>query len=350
MSAAAFAICDGVHAQSSLTLYGSIDEGVGYVTNMKGSPGTVMGPISVPDQFGLKGVEDLGGGTSAIFRLENGYFSNTGNFATPGVLFSRLAWVGLANKRYGTLTLGRQWDLTNEVLLPNANGAVQYNYLTYHPGNIDNAAVTPINNSVKFATPDWNGLSMRAMYGFADSSGVGRHFGADVLYTTGPFKLGAVYSDTRDKTYAFNTTLGYQTFLGQDLSTGTVFRATSTRVIGAGGTWTPNQTWALHGLVSLVRLADTVRSTHATTGELGVNWNTTPFNTVLFGGSNTWLNGDAYTTVALSDLYHLSVRTMLYAEATYQHASNKARAAMPSLSPASGHSQASFRIGIQHFF
>jgi hypothetical protein len=41
---------------------------------------------------------------------------------------------------------------------------------------------------------------------------------------------------------------------------------------------------------------------------------------------------------------------MLYAEATYQHASGGAKAALPSLAPSPGGSQASLRFGLQHFF
>ncbi|OAJ54819.1 hypothetical protein A6V36_08200 [Paraburkholderia ginsengiterrae] len=77
--------CADANAQSSYTLYGSIDESIGYVTNTKGGRAAVMGPIAVPDQFGFKGSEDLGGGTNAIFRLKNGYFSNTGSFTTAAL-------------------------------------------------------------------------------------------------------------------------------------------------------------------------------------------------------------------------------------------------------------------------
>lgn len=339
------------YAQSSLTLYGSVDEGVGYVTNTKGGRAVVTGPIAVPDQFGFKGAEDLGGGTRALFRLENGYFSNTGAFASAGVLFNRMAWVGISDDRYGTVTMGRQWDLTNEVFTPNANGAVQYNNFTYHPGNIDNAAVTPVSNTVRYATSTWYGVSVHAMYGFSDaSSGQGRYVGADVLYAVGPLQLGAVYSDTRNKTYSFNSTLGLSSYLGQNLASGAAFRASSTRVIGVAGTWRPNVNWSVHGILNTVRIADATDAAHATTAELGVNWGVTPFNTVVLGGSSTWFNGDAYTTVALSDLYHLSVRTMLYAEASYQHAGGNAKAALPSLSPSSTSSQLSLRLGIQHYF
>lgn len=337
-------------AQSSVTLYGSIDESVGYVTNAKGSSQTVMGPISVPDQFGFKGVEDIGGGLKAIFQLESGFFSNTGAFASSGVLFSRKAFVGLSDNRWGTLTLGKQWDLTDDVLLPNANGAVQYNYFLYHPANVDNDAVTTVNNTVKYASNPWHGVSARAMYGFADAStGQGRYVGGALLYKSSTLQLGAVYSDTRNKSYAFNTSLGYTSFLGQNLAGGVLFKARDTQTFGVAGTYTPSRQWAFHAVVDTARIATDIDSARATTTELGMDWNVTPFDTLLLGGYRTWFASKRYTTVGLSNLYRLSVRTMLYAELTYEHAGG-GHAALLSLSPSSSSNQASVRVGVQHFF
>lgn len=36
-------------AQSSVSLYGSIDEGITYNTNAKGSGAALVGPVAVPD-------------------------------------------------------------------------------------------------------------------------------------------------------------------------------------------------------------------------------------------------------------------------------------------------------------
>jgi predicted porin len=338
-------------AQSNLTFYGSIDEGIGYVSNERGSSAVVMGPISVPDQFGFKGVEDLGGGIKTIFQLENGFFSNTGTLASSGVLFSRKAFVGLIDQRWGTVTLGRQWDLTDDVLLPNANGAVHYNYFLYHPANIDNDAVTTVNNAVKYASNPWHGVSARAMYGFSDTStGQGRYVGAALLYKSSALQLGAVYSDTRNKSYALHTSLGYESFLGQDLSDGAAFKARDSRIFGVAGTWSPNRQWAFHAVLDTAHIASQTDSADATTTELGVDWNLTPFDTILLGGYRTWFAGKSYTTAGLSNLYHLSVRTMMYAEATFQHAGSDAHAALLSLSPSSGSNQISLRIGLQHYF
>ena len=51
------------HAQSSMTLHGLIDEGVDYISNVKGKSfyGLVNGETA-GSRWGLKGVEDLGGG------------------------------------------------------------------------------------------------------------------------------------------------------------------------------------------------------------------------------------------------------------------------------------------------
>ena len=70
------------HAQSSVTLYGIIDEAVRYDTHQNksgghlftmGSGGEIQG-----SRWGLQGYEDLGGGLQAIFQLENGFSAVTG--------------------------------------------------------------------------------------------------------------------------------------------------------------------------------------------------------------------------------------------------------------------------------
>lgn len=73
------------HAQSSVTLYGVADDGLSYANNQggKSSLQAVSGMPSV-NRWGLKGVEDLGGGLKTIFTLENGFDLNTGGLAQGG--------------------------------------------------------------------------------------------------------------------------------------------------------------------------------------------------------------------------------------------------------------------------
>ena len=112
-------------AQSSVTLYGIVTGNVAYSNNAQTaatpSSGKPKGGAQVAQfdsgssglassRWGLKGVEDLGGGLKALFQLENGFSVNNGAIGQGGTEFGRQAWVGLNGGRYGTFTLGRQGD------------------------------------------------------------------------------------------------------------------------------------------------------------------------------------------------------------------------------------------------
>lgn len=110
--------CGVAHAQSSVTLYGLVDAGITYTNNA--TSGTGHGALvqftsgsSQGDRWGLTGKEDLGGGLKAIFTLESGFQLSNGALAQSGLLFNRAAFVGL-DGRFGTLTLGRQYDFIGD--------------------------------------------------------------------------------------------------------------------------------------------------------------------------------------------------------------------------------------------
>ena len=106
------AFAGAASAQTSVTLYGVVDGGIAYEDN-----GTAAGSVlrvenggQSTSRFGFKGTEDLGGGLSALFVLENGFLVGTGAMSTANVLFNRQSWVGLKGG-YGTTRLGRQETL-----------------------------------------------------------------------------------------------------------------------------------------------------------------------------------------------------------------------------------------------
>ncbi len=96
-------------AQSSVTLYGLLDAGISYViiaggkSNYQFADGVYTG-----NRWGMVGKEDLGGGDYAVFRLESGFALGTGKALGGGAAFSRQAYAGLSDNRYGTVTLGLQ--------------------------------------------------------------------------------------------------------------------------------------------------------------------------------------------------------------------------------------------------
>ena len=164
----------GAWAQSSVTLYGSLDAGVAYISNAGGSTKWIAEQGNMqPDRWGLKGVEDLGGGLHAVFQLENGFYTTTGAMASPGTLWNRQAYVGLSSDQIGTLTLGHQTPFNFDVLGPLSTGYLAASWYAFHPGNIDELAdtsVVPFNNSVKFRSASFAGFTFGAMMGLGNTT------------------------------------------------------------------------------------------------------------------------------------------------------------------------------------
>ena len=117
--AAMTAFAGAAQAQSSVTVYGVIDTGIANITNVANTStvtatgtkatatGMQNGGLSTP-RFGLKGSEDLGGGSKAVFVLESEFLSADGSQASSqDALFNRASWVGLENAKLGTIKLGR---------------------------------------------------------------------------------------------------------------------------------------------------------------------------------------------------------------------------------------------------
>ncbi|MWL91358.1 porin [Cupriavidus sp. SW-Y-13] len=119
-------------AQSSVTLYGLIDNGVEYINHVgAASSGVVRMPKftgTVPSRWGMRGTEDLGSGIKSMFVLESGFAPESGTSAQGGRLFGRQAYVGLSSDRWGQLTFGRQFTmqfwatLDSDILTSNVYG------------------------------------------------------------------------------------------------------------------------------------------------------------------------------------------------------------------------------------
>jgi predicted porin len=86
----------GAHAQSSVTIYGSLDQ---YVNHMRSSSGASMTTLEdgalLRSRLGFRGQEDLGGGLYARFQLEMGINADNGTQADSTRGFDRQSWVGL---------------------------------------------------------------------------------------------------------------------------------------------------------------------------------------------------------------------------------------------------------------
>jgi predicted porin len=356
MTAAAIALLPAswAHAQSSVTLYGNLDTSVTYFNNVGGkSLYSTQDGNFIPDFFGLTGREDLGGGLSAIFKLESGFLLSSGKLTVPNQLFQREATLGLASDQYGTLKLGHQPSFMFDVLSPMSTGWIGGGFNTFHQGNLDELANTfEFDNSAKYVSPTYLGFSFGAQFGFGNQPGnfaQGRNYGFTVQYKNGPLNLGAVYTNENDRFLEFANFIGLKSFLGTPLPAQGVV-ANRVQNWGAGGTYALGN-WLLHAMFTQTRIDMPGESASASTGDAGVSYTFAKVDTVGFGGSVENLDGGHWVTVSLSNLYSLSKRTILYQQAMYQHASGaNAVASLLGAGPASGSSQVGVAIGVQHFF
>ena len=92
-------------AQSSVTIYGTLDAGLSKRTN-SGNTSTLVGKRD-NNKLGFRGVEDLGSGLKALFQLEIRYEPDTGVIEnTTRPLFQGQSRVGLQGG-FGTVRIGR---------------------------------------------------------------------------------------------------------------------------------------------------------------------------------------------------------------------------------------------------
>ncbi|MFM0374810.1 porin [Paraburkholderia aspalathi] len=353
-------------AQNSVTLYGIIDDSIQYVHNTDGKSnqiGLQSGQYSV-SHWGLKGNEDLGGGLSAIFTLESGFDLNSG--ALTGSEFGRQAFVGLKSDRFGTITVGRQYDavedLTYEVQ-PNA-----YGYYFTTPGDVDNAdASVRINNAIKWASPVIGGFQAEVTYalgGVAGSTGSGQSYTAAALYTHGPFKMAGGYLHI-DNGNAATSSRGATTAGSLFFSpVNEAYASASSINIGRAGLSYTLGPVTLGGYYSYAEYLSDANSKFSgaeryNNGSIYAVWQVNPAMLLQTGYDYLKSHGDSsatYQQVTVAADYYLSKRTDVYASASYGHASGKngigsAQAVIADSYAAAGtNTQELVMLGIRHRF
>jgi predicted porin len=186
IAAAALLMLSGIsHAQSSVSIYGIVDAGL--VRESGGPDGRVTalgGGVASGSRLGFRGKEDLGGGLSANFLLENGFNADTGSLGQGGLLFGRQMYVGLSGN-FGAIKMGRQYSpyylALRDVADPFAAG------LAGRAGNIM-ATNTRVNNMIDYITPKFGGFFADIAYGLGeapDDARKNRNVGAAIGYELG---------------------------------------------------------------------------------------------------------------------------------------------------------------------
>ncbi|TCK32894.1 putative porin [Paraburkholderia sp. BL8N3] len=370
------------HAQSSVTLYGLIDEGFEAVSNTSAASGVGGRQFRLDSasglnssRWGLRGSEDLGGGLRVLFQLENGFELNNGRLSQGGAEFGRQAFVGLSSNRFGTVTLGRQYDSVVDFVggyaFADTNVGTAH---AAHPADLDNFNNSRrTNNAVKFKSIDYAGLTFGGVYSFGGvpgAVGTNQIYSVGVGYKNGPLAVGAAYLNARNPATSLFGSNPSDTATSNGLTGSPVFSgyasADSYHVAAVAATYEIGA--AVFGVNwSNVRFAGIAALNNGTEVfndvEASVQYHVTP--RLLAGVAYNYLHGSSitgsvgganYNQVGAGVEYVLSVRTDVYAAVDYQvvngHDSTGrgAVANLAGLSPSSNRYQTVGRVGIRHRF
>jgi predicted porin len=183
------------------TLYGIVD--VGYQNSKYSDADTnkhfIQSGQHSGSRFGVRGSEDLAGGTYAMYQIEFDITADTGATSASGMT-QRLTFVGLGSKAWGELTLGRQYTHTfHTFAVGSASG-----YGTFSSFYTNTGIATRASNSVKYSSPNMGGFSVGALWApgettTAGTSGDGDYMDFAVRYTPGPFGVSVSHAMESDE-------------------------------------------------------------------------------------------------------------------------------------------------------
>ena len=197
-------------AESSVSLYGRADAWVGSSRPIgQANRDTLMGSGGMQTSYwGIRGNEELGGGLNAIFALEAFFRMNTGEGGRyqGDALYARSAYVGFESP-FGSVTVGRNttpYWMSTAIFNP-FSGSFAFSPTIFHSYGPNGSVAAPLvgdsgwDNSILYTTPSMAGLKASVLYARGeeseDADGGKNKFGANLLYTSGPFAATLAFQD-----------------------------------------------------------------------------------------------------------------------------------------------------------
>lgn len=336
------------NAQSSVTLAGIIDGGIGFRTGASANNSTQWafqsGAVQT-SQIVFSGTEDLGAGYSAYFYLASGFLLGNGAYtnarlpASAGTyMFDRGAWVGLRGG-FGSVQLGRSFTPFADVLYRSdasgyANFASLSNTIYQNLTGITGAQYTWSNNAIKYISPTFGGLSaelMQSLGGVAGDFAAGRVRSAAIFYTYGPFALNGAYLDANDPGGTSDDKLVARSFTVGAVYTGDHFKVS----------------------LNAANFKNPVIDTNQTFYSVGATYHLSPVNDIVadytFLADKVADRDGSYFKLGIH--HYLSKLTDLYAEGGIARNHSKGQVGIASVFPSSpGINQTGLMIGVRHFF
>ncbi len=343
------------HAQSSVTVYGIIDSGVEYVTNVGASGDSIWRVPSLtgtlPSRLGFRGSEDLGNGLKANFLMEQGFAPDQGTLNQGGRAWGRQLYVGLSSTSWGSISFGRQYShifysMIGDTIGPNI----------YSIGQLDGyLANARMDNSISYRGT-FGGFTLGASYSLGrDTAGSLPAGGCAGESSTDKSACRGMSGSLQYATPDWGVALAYERQNGGagagsplPLSSQTDTRTLLNGFVKFGSTKV--------GAIFLRRDNEGSATPKSDIYSLGV---THPIGPVVLDASYSTLrvknSSDEASIFAARALYNLSKRTAVYT--TVGHLTNKGNATytvdggvVAGSAPAPGVNQTGVMVGVRHIF
>ncbi|SFV16500.1 porin [Pseudoduganella namucuonensis] len=365
--AAAWSAASFAHAQNNVTLYGTIDEYIGYIRSGTGNDITGLNDGAIlRSRLGVRGTEELGQGYQLKFTLEQGIGADTGAAADGSRLFDRQAWIGL-NTPVGEFRMGRQ---NTQVFY--IGGAIDYTERTTF-GSIFNTFGVPsrYDNDLSWKSPRVAGLQMDLHYALPENTAATSNKGIWQLaldYQSGPWRAGyaglvaspnAATATVRERIHYHNLYLNYK------YGPGTVYLAAG-RSNNSTANGNGRNTGAILSLVGSPNNhfagTDLNAGRYYNLWEFSADYRVSPALKVgaMLGGVRDTTGGEAGARSANAGAYYdLSKRTLLYgfasvmknqANAGFRFSGSAAPSANLANADVNGQRLAGLQLGILHRF
>ena len=338
-------------AQSSVTLYGTIDLNGRYVKADGQDRRLTLSQDGInSSQLGFRGVEDLGGGLKAGFNLLAGVNADTGT--TNSKFFNRRSTVSLFSN-VGELRLGRDYTPTfwNQTIFD----AFGTNGLGSSLNVRQSYGGTRQDNSIGYFLPsNLGGFYGQAMVASSDggtsADRAARYYGGRVGFAAGPFDVAGSYSEEK---FRANQTIGAAGGLPV-----VAFAGDKQKTWNVGGSWDFGFLKIL-GYYNEDKLPDSKEKNYSVSGVM-------PFGQaeIHVGYDRSKLSIDGPVITGTPDnssveqfkvtlQYNVSKRTALYTTGSLLRNKNDTRLTLPGaagLNNSLGDDSKGFEIGLRHFF
>ena len=331
-------------AQSSVTLYGTVDLNGRYVKSDGQDRRLTLSQDGInSSQLGFRGVEDLGGGLKAGFNLLAGVNADTGT--TNSKFFNRRSTVSLFSNM-GELRLGRDYTPTfwNQTIFD----AFGTNGLGSSLNVRQSYGGTRQDNTIGYFLPSnlggfYGQFMAGASEGGASADRAARYLGGRVGFAAGPFDVAGAYSEEK---FRANQSIGAAGGIPI-----VAFAGDTQKTWNVGGSWDFGFAKLL-GYYNEDKLPDSKEQNYSISGVMAFGQ-----AEVHLGYDRSKLKVDGLGSTSVDQFkatlqYNVSKRTALYTTISQLNNKDDTRLSLPSAAglPTAGDNSKGWEIGVRHFF